>query len=78
MSGAPVSEEQPRPLLRVVRGTPSDEELAALTAIVAAATIRASGDAPARPCSPWGDPGNRLRVPLHPGPGTWCALALAR
>ena len=76
MSGAPVSEKQPRPLLRVVRGTPSDEELAALTAVLAAAS-RVADAAPTRPRSAWGDPASQLRVPLHPGPGAWRTSALA-
>ena len=63
------------PLLRVVRGTPSAEELAALVAVVAA---RASGggepEPPARPL--WGRP--VLRPDLTPGPGAWRASGLPR
>ncbi|HVU71594.1 MAG TPA: acyl-CoA carboxylase subunit epsilon [Mycobacteriales bacterium] len=66
-----------RPLLRVVRGDPTPEELAALVAVVAA---RASGGAepePERP-SPWASKAAGLRRPLHPGPGAWVASARTR
>ena len=66
-----------RPLLRIVRGTPSDEELAALTAVVTAAA-RATTSTPPRRRSAWGDPAARLRTRLDPGPGAWRASALPR
>jgi hypothetical protein len=77
VSGAPVSEKQPRPLLRVVRGTPSDEELAALTAVLAAFPHGAADTRSPRG-STWAAPAARLRTPLHPGPGAWKASALPR
>jgi hypothetical protein len=64
-----------RPLLRVVRGTPSAEELAALVAVVAArASAVADAEPPARPL--WGRP--VLRPVLTPGPGAWRASGLPR
>ena len=65
-----------RPLLTVVRGEPTPEQLAALIAVVSA---RGSGggepeEAPAP--SLWNRP--TLRGPLHPGPGAWQASALPR
>ncbi|MQA14007.1 MAG: acyl-CoA carboxylase subunit epsilon [Pseudonocardiaceae bacterium] len=66
-----------RPLLRVVRGDPSDDELAALTAVLAATASQPAPEPP-RPRSAWGDPARRLRTPLHPGPGAWRASALPR
>ncbi len=66
-----------RPLLRVVRGDPSDEEVAALTAVLAAAASQPEPE-PTAPRSAWGDPAHRLRVPLRPGPGAWRASALPR
>ncbi len=64
--------EHAAPLLRVVRGTLDDEELAALVAVVAA---RAAGavDAPARRprVGRWGDPRTLVRRPLAAGPGAW-------
>ncbi len=72
-----------RPLLRVVRGEPDDEELAALTAVVAATASQPepsmsqpSTSQPSR--SAWADPAHRLRAPLRPGPGAWRASALPR
>ena len=64
-----------RPLLRVVRGEPSAEELAALVAVVAArASATAEPEPPARPL--WGRP--VLRSTLTPGPGAWRASGLPR
>jgi len=66
------------PLLRIVRGTPSDEELAALTAVVAAVASRTAARTPSPRRSVWGDPARRLRTRLQPGPGAWRASALPR
>jgi hypothetical protein len=69
-----VSDEQPTaagPVLRIVRGTPSAEELAALVAVLAAA-----GDADAEPQGPpratpqWATPERLLRRPVAPT-GWW-------
>jgi Acyl-CoA carboxylase epsilon subunit len=63
-------------VLRVVRGRPSAEELAALTALVAAsetADATAPADPPLR--GRWNDPARALQRPLHPGPGAWRAAA---
>ena len=63
-----------RPSLRVVRGDPTPEELAALLAVVTAA-----GEAPAEPerarRGGWSDPARQLRRPLTPGPNAWRASA---
>lgn len=62
-----------RPLLRVVRGNPTAEELGAVVALLAARS--ASGDdiePEERPL--WGRPS--LRQPLHAGPGAWRASGL--
>lgn len=65
------------PALRVVRGSPTAEELAAVVALLAAwaAAQRASVGA-GQPAgrSAWAVP--RLRRPLTPGPGAWRAAAL--
>ncbi|WP_410639412.1 acyl-CoA carboxylase subunit epsilon [Amycolatopsis sp. lyj-346] len=71
--------EESRPLLRVVRGNPSDAELAALTAVVAAATTATTAKTPEKPkprSSWWGDHAASLRRPLHPGEGAWRASGL--
>ena len=60
------------PALRVVSGSPSDEELAALTAIVSLAGGGDEAEAPAR-AGRWNDPATLVRRPLVPGPGAWQA-----
>jgi hypothetical protein len=65
--------EARRAAFRVVRGEPSDTELAALTVVLAAVA-----SPPPEPTSPtvrdrWSDPAARFRIPLRPGPGAWRA-----
>ncbi len=67
MSDTPAVE----PALRVVRGTPTPEELAALV-VVLAARAAAAGPAPGRPRR-WSDPSRGLRSGVRPGPGAWSA-----
>jgi Acyl-CoA carboxylase epsilon subunit len=78
----PVAPQERRALLRVVRGAPSDQEVAALTAVLAAvlAAAASAGADPVRPraLSCWADPASRLRTPLHPGAGAWRASAWPR
>jgi len=64
-----------RPLLRVVRGNPSPEELAALLAVVSARSTVAAAPEPAPP-SRWASRAAGLRRPLSPGPGAWRASGL--
>jgi Acyl-CoA carboxylase epsilon subunit len=59
----------------IVRGEPSDEELAALIAALAVLANAAAAEPPA-PRSAWADPAHRLRTPPHPGPGAWRNSAL--
>jgi hypothetical protein len=64
--------EQARPALHIVRGNPTPEEIAALTAVVtvaAAASDDSLGSAAAR--GRWSDPALTHRRPLLPGPGAW-------
>jgi hypothetical protein len=61
-------------MLRVVRGEPSDEELAALT--VALALVNTAAHEPPARASAWLGPAYQLRSPLHPGTGAWRASAL--
>jgi hypothetical protein len=71
----PESDVPARPLLRVVRGNPSPEELAALIAVV---TARGSAAAAPElgPPSRWGARSSSLRRPLSPGAGAWRASGL--
>jgi hypothetical protein len=64
--------ESPRPLLRVVKGEPTAEELAALTVVVAALSRRRPRRRPT-PVGSWASPAAALRAPLRPGPGGWVA-----
>ena len=68
VTGEPTQEER-RALFRVVRGAPTDAELAALTVALLAAAPAADTPAPRR--SAWSDPAARLRRPLPVGPGAW-------
>ena len=64
-----------QPLLRVVRGNPTPEELAALIAVVSTRGGVVVEEPPA-PRSLWAAP--VLRKPLSPGPGAWRASSLPR
>lgn len=61
-----MSDEQP--LLRVVRGEPTAEELAALVAVV---TARSAARPGAAPRSVWTDRAQLVRRSLAPGSGAW-------
>ncbi|WP_299532690.1 acyl-CoA carboxylase epsilon subunit [uncultured Streptomyces sp.] len=64
-------------MIKVVRGNPTPEELAAALAVVrarAAATAATAADASGTPLPPeeWSDPGRIARRPLpQPGPRSW-------
>jgi Acyl-CoA carboxylase epsilon subunit len=66
-----------RPVLRVVRGAPTDDEVAALVTVVAALASRRS-DAAEPPRSPWRNRARNIRPPIGPGPGAWRASGLPR
>ncbi|MFY9808623.1 MAG: acyl-CoA carboxylase subunit epsilon [Pseudonocardiaceae bacterium] len=53
----------------MLRGEASDEELAALIAVLMQAASRAA-ELPS-PHNSWGDPAHRLRNPLHRSRGAW-------
>jgi Acyl-CoA carboxylase epsilon subunit len=76
----PVTGDRPasRPVLRVVRGRATPEELAAVVAVLLAGSgAGAASPAPARPVrSAWSDRSRQLRRPLHPGRGAWRRSAL--
>ncbi|MDQ5856012.1 MAG: acyl-CoA carboxylase subunit epsilon [Actinomycetota bacterium] len=64
-------------VIHIVGGEPSDEELAALVAVLAE-LASAAGPGPPKQPSAWADPARRLRTPLQPGPGAWRAWARPR
>lgn len=63
------------PLLRVVKGDPTPEELAALVAVVAARTAAAAaaGAEQPKPRTQWGHPVRQHRGTHRVGPGQWRA-----
>ncbi len=74
----------PAPVLRIVRGSPAPEEVAALVAVLSTRAAPPAGSVPgqggATPAgsqggSRWSDRARTLRRPLHPGPGAWLASA---
>ncbi len=58
-----------QPFLTVLRGEPSDAELAALVVVLAAAG--GPEPAPAAPRSLWGDPALQLRSAAMPSSAAW-------
>jgi|LakMenEpi03Aug12_release.lakeMendotaPanAssembly.Ray.scaffolds.fasta_scaffold127849_3 hypothetical protein len=60
------------PVLRVISGDPSPEELAAVLAVVL--RPQATSVTP-EPTSQWNDRSHALRSPLTPGPHAWRASA---
>jgi sarcosine oxidase gamma subunit len=63
-----------KPVLRVVKGDLTPEELAALVAVVAArnaAAAHAASRSTKRPRSEWGHPARAHRTPLRVGPDQW-------
>jgi hypothetical protein len=73
-SGTGEAAAEQRPLLRVVRGDATPEEIAALVAVVASL---GAPEAPPKPRRPeWNAPHRLVRRTLHPGRGGWRASAL--
>lgn len=68
-----------RPVLRIVRGDASAEEIAALVTVLrrrhAGTTAGAGHD---RRVGGWADPASAIRPALRPGPGAWRASAWLR
>lgn len=71
-----MTEQTQPPLLQVVRGAPSAEELAALTVVVAALSQRRPRRRPT-PVGAWAERADVLRRPLLAGPGGWRASGRA-
>ena len=67
-----------RPLLRVVRGDPTPEELAALVAVLAARGSEAASAPSPRAGGGWSDHARGMRTALPHGPGRWRSAALPR
>jgi hypothetical protein len=67
----------PEPSFTVVRGNPTDAELAAVLAVLTAQTQRARVSEEPRPASGWSAYWRAMRAPLLPGPGAWRASGRA-
>jgi hypothetical protein len=78
MSSASEESETARPALRVVRGEPTPEELAALTALLAATSGELERPAIRVRRGGWNDPALLHRPALLPGPNAWRASAQPR
>jgi len=80
MTRSPDDDQPPgRPLLRVVRGDATPEEIAAVVAVLLARSADAGAPGQARSVSGlWADRSRLLRRPLSPGPGAWRRSALPR
>jgi acyl-CoA carboxylase epsilon subunit len=78
MTRTPHDDQPPAPpLLRVVRGDATADEIAALVAVLLARSADAEASGPARSVSgSWADRTRQLRRPLSPGPGAWRRSAL--
>ena len=61
----------PAPLLRVVSGDPSPEELAVVVAVLSAAASAAGSEAPPEAFSRWADRAALVRAPMPQGSGAW-------
>jgi hypothetical protein len=67
----------PGPVLRVIRGDATPDEIAAVVAALLVASAASDAPPPARPApSAWSDRSRLLRRPVHPGPGAWHRSAL--
>jgi len=66
-----------RPALRVIAGSPTDEELAVVVAVLSARAVARPVVSPT-PLSLWSRKGRNVRPPQHPGPGAWRASMMPR
>ena len=77
MSTEEAPEQEQPPLLRIVKGDPTPEEVAALVAVVSAMAAGAAEAASkqAKPKPEWSANHRRLRGTHRHGPGAWRASA---
>lgn len=67
---------EPDPLLRVIKGSPTDEEIAALVAVVT--SLGRTASRPEVKPSEWAAPHRALRVAYSHGPEGWRSAGLPR
>ena len=66
------------PVLRLVRGTPTPEELAAVVTLLSALASAPGAAAPEAPVRGWNARSRQVRRPVEHGPGAWRASAWPR
>ena len=71
MSDEPAEATPARPVLRVISGSPTPEELAVVTALVAASGGGGEEPAPRVRRGGWSDPQALHRREVVPGPNAW-------
>jgi hypothetical protein len=64
-----------RPVLQVIRGDASPEEVAALLAVIAARSAPPEETPPRRSVGGWADPAYAMSPLPNPGPGAWRSSA---
>ena len=72
----PLEPKEPEPFLRIVKGDPTDEEVAALLAALAA--IPSVADAKKRPVRERNSPYRQVRPFYSQGPGGWRSSGLPK
>ncbi len=80
MNDSTAEDQVMRPLLSVVHGAPTDDELVALLAVIASRSGSADDDPTVGPTSgsAWGARKRAMRDPLVHGPDAWRRSALPR
>jgi hypothetical protein len=63
------------PMFRVVKGCPTDEELAALVVVLSAVAGSETTETHRSPTGQWAAYWRAVRAPIRPGPGAWRASA---
>ena len=72
----PDDETARRPFLRIVRGDPTEEELAALVTVLA--SVGSAPEPDRTPPPDWAAHHRKVRVTLPHGPGGWRSSSLPR
>jgi hypothetical protein len=68
-----MSNEPTEPIIQVVHGNPTEEELAAVLTVLTAASKAAKPTSPKPSDHGWAAYWRSVRTPLRPGPGVWRA-----
>ncbi len=70
--------DESTPVLRILTPDATDEEVAALVAVLAALDSAAGPPPRARRTPSWNAPARLVRRPVNPGPGGWRSSGLPR